>query len=143
MTLAMSPHLILWPVLVQILLTTVIYVRLAVVKRAAYAARQVDRSRSPIHKDAWPDTVRVVDNNLANQFQAPVLFYVLAVSLAILDAVDGIALGLAWGFALSRWGHAAVHVTSNRVPVRFRLFTVGVLCLVGLMGLGVRALLTA
>jgi hypothetical protein len=34
-------------------------------------------------------------------------------------------LALAWGYAIMRIGHAYVHVTSNYVPMRFRLFLLG------------------
>lgn len=130
---------LIWPMLVQVCLTSAIYVRLLVVKSAAAKAGAVDRSRIAIHPDAWPDTVAVVNHNLTNQFQLPILFYVLTLALMTLDAVDTPAVVAAWGFALSRLAHAGVHLGSNHVPTRMRLFVVGFVMVFILAGLLARA----
>ncbi|MEL6349970.1 MAG: MAPEG family protein, partial [Myxococcota bacterium] len=123
----MTSTLLFWPVLLQILLTTSIYVRLLVVKRRAFATGEVDRKRVSIDPSAWPDSVIVVNNNLLNQFQVPVLFYVVSIVLVQLDAGGIVALGAAWVFVLSRAAHAFVHMSSNYVPYRLRLFSLGLL----------------
>lgn len=130
---------LIWPMLVQVCLTSAIYVRLLVVKSAAVKAKEVDRARIAIHPDAWPDTVAVVNHNLTNQFQLPILFYVLTLALMTLDAVDTPAVVAAWGFALSRLAHAGVHLGSNHVPTRMRLFVVGFVMVFILAGLLARA----
>ncbi len=123
----MNAKLIFYPVLLQILLTLLVYAYLAVVKSRAVRLQQVDLARRALDGDAWPDSVRQVSNNLRNQFEAPVLYYALALMLWALDGVDAYSLGLAWAFALSRVAHAAVH--SNYVPRRRAIFTFGCLVL--------------
>jgi hypothetical protein len=54
-----------------------------------------------------------------------VLFYIVCGVLWALEAVGILALVAAWLFVLSRVAHAWVHLTSNYVPHRRRLFTVG------------------
>lgn len=121
----MNAKLIFYPVLLQILLTLLVYADLALVKARAVRLQQVDLARRALDAGAWPDSVRQVSNNLANQFEAPVLFYALALMLWGLDAVNAYSLGLAWAFALSRIAHAAVHLRSNYVPRRRAIFSLG------------------
>lgn len=125
----MKDQWILAPVLVQVLLTSVMYIRLASAKKRAVAANEVDEARRALHDDAWPDYVRQINNNIRNQFEVPVLFYVLALALSSLRAADVVAQALAWLFVSSRVVHAAVHTGSNYVPMRRRIFTLGVLVL--------------
>ena len=66
------------PVIVQVLLTLLIYVRLIKVKIREMKAGNVNMARRGLHEDAWPDSVLQINNNIRNQFELPVLFYVLA-----------------------------------------------------------------
>lgn len=137
---AMNANQIFLPVLAQILLTLAVYVYLGVAKAKALKLGQVDLERRALHGDAWPDYVQQVSNNIRNQFETPVLFYVLVFVLWGLQAVDAWALGAAWGFALCRLAHAYVHLGSNFVPMRRRIFTVSCLLLVAMIGLAGKAL---
>jgi hypothetical protein len=129
----MDPKLIFWPVVVQIALTAFIYIRLKNVKVAAVAAGGVDRQKTALHPDAWPDSVIKVNNNLRNQFEAPVLFYVVTIILFVLGAVNPVTLGLAWLFVLSRLVHAYIHTGSNIVKHRLRVFTLGLVAVLGML----------
>lgn len=122
----MNNQLILLPVLVQLLLTIVLYISLVRRKVSAVKAGEVDDARRALHEDAWPDYVQQVNNCIRNQFEVPVLFYVVSISLLIVGAVNLPALVLAWAFVLSRVAHAIVHTGSNYVPTRRRLFLCGV-----------------
>jgi hypothetical protein len=113
------------PVIVQVLLTLFVYLRLLQVKKRAAAAGLVNRTRVALHDDAWPDYVVQVNNNIRNQFELPVLFYVLTILLWLLDAVHGVAIIAATAFVLSRIVHAGIHLSINAVPPRRHTFTVG------------------
>ena len=78
---------IFWPVLVQVLMTLLIYVRLIKVKVREMRAGKVDMERRGLHEDAWPDSVLLINNNIRNQFELPVLFYVVCLTLWALDAI--------------------------------------------------------
>jgi hypothetical protein len=121
----MHGNLIFWPVLVMVLLTLLIYVRLIKVKIRELKAGNVDMARRGLHEDAWPESVLQVNNSIRNQFELPVLFYVVCFALWAMEAVGIVALVAAWLFVLSRIAHAWVHLTSNYIPNRRRLFTVG------------------
>jgi len=121
----MKGHLIFWPVLVMVLLTLLIYVRLIKVKIREMKAGRVDMARRGLHEDAWGEAVLQINNNIRNQFELPVLFYVVCGVLWALEAVGILALVAAWLFVLSRIAHAWVHLTSNYIPNRRRFFTAG------------------
>ena len=106
----MSRDWIFVPVIFQVFLTLFVYLRLLQVKKRASAAGQVDRTRVALRDDAWPDYVVQVNNNIRNQFELPVLFYVLAILLWVLDSVHGVAVAAATVFVLSRIVHAGIHL---------------------------------
>lgn len=139
----MNLNSIFLPVAVQILLTLWLYILLNQRKQQATSQGQVDESRRGLFDDAWPESVIKVNNCIRNQFEVPVLFYVLCIALSALNAVGWLVLACAWLFVASRIAHAIVHTGSNIVPVRRRLFMVGtvlvivmtVLLLLRLLGL--------
>lgn len=136
----MNRNLIFLPVLAQILLTLAVYVYLGMVKAKALKLGQVDLERRALHEDAWPDYVRQVSNNIRNQFETPVLFYALVFVLWGLSAVTALGLALAGGYVLARIAHAYVHLGSNFVPLRRKIFTVSCLLLLGMILVAVSAL---
>jgi hypothetical protein len=80
----------------------------------------------------WPPRVQQISNAYHNQFQLPVLFYILVAFALITRKADLLFVVMAWMFVVARLAHAAIHVTSNYVPNRFYAFTVGAVIL-GLM----------
>ena len=83
----MNRNQIFGPVLVQVLLTLVVYLLLARAKARAVKLGQVDMARRALHQDAWPENVMKINNNISNQFELPVLFYAACFALWALDAV--------------------------------------------------------
>ena len=137
----MADKMIFLPVLVQIVLTTFLYTVMLKRKKAAIAAGQVDEERRALHDDVWPDSAMQTNNAIKNQFEIPLLFYVLCIILFNLAAVDMFALIFAWAFAISRIVHAYVHIGSNYIPKRRAAFTVGYLAIFALTALSFKALL--
>lgn len=128
----MNNELIFAPVLGHIFLVFALYTLLLVCKLQAKKTQEINLKEAALNCKAWPDEVLKVSNNLDNQFEAPVLFYTLVVATYLLSQVSTLTLILAWLFFLSRCAHAFVHVTSNYVPVRMKLFALGLLALAGL-----------
>ena len=126
----MKSSLIFWPVLVQILIVVAGFMLLGIRKKQALKNGQVDLKKAALDNDAWPDDVLKVSNNIRNQFQIPILFFVLCFMFYALDAVTVASLSLAWVFVLSRIIHAYVHMGSNFVPARFSVFTIGFVVMV-------------
>ena len=133
----MTSNMILLPALAQVLLTLVVYAALAVAKSRAIKDGLVDLDRRALHDDAWPDSVMKISNNIRNQFELPVLFYALTIILWQLRETGGVAQSLAWLFVASRLVHACIHIGSNYVPARRKIFMFG--CVVVLAMTGVAA----
>jgi hypothetical protein len=122
----MQGEAIFWPVLLQAGLTYGVYVlgssrRLAAVSSGEAKPGQF-RVPSPSNE---PERSVTAMRNLENQFELPVLFYVCCLTLFVLNAAGTAAVVLAWAFALSRLGHAYVHVTTNRLKFRRPAFILG------------------
>ena len=132
----MKSTLIYWPVLAQLAIP--IWVLLLNGKRKA-ADRKAGNLNpdSPLDNKAWSVPVILTSSALANQFQLPIVFYVLCLILASLNAVSALALGLCWLYVMLRWVHVYVHVSSNHVPSRLRAFIASTLVLLVLFGLTV------
>lgn len=129
----MNSNYIFWPVLAQVFLTLIMFIVLGIRKARAVKAGEVNRQQSALNNRVWPESVIKVSNNIANQFEAPVLFYVLCSVLYSIDAVGMVTIVLAWVFTLSRFAHAYVHIGSNYVPMRLRLFLLGCFVLIAML----------
>ncbi len=122
----MNPNYLYLPVLVQICLTLAVYGALIRAKVKALREGQVDNARRALHEDAWPEYVQKINNNIRNQFEVPVLFYVLVIALVQLNGVSIVAIAAAWIFALSRLAHAWIHTGANVVRLRRNIFLLGI-----------------
>ncbi len=129
----MSSSHIFWPVIAQVFLTLAMFIVLGARKAVAVKAGSVDRHQAALDNRVWPIEVLKVSNNIANQFEIPVLFYVLCLVLYSLNAAGPVAVVLAWLFVVSRYAHAYVHIGSNYVPVRMRLFMISCVVLLAMM----------
>ena len=69
-----------------------------------------------------PADVALPNRNFMNLFEMPVLFYVACVILFVTNAVDGLALVLAWLYVASRIVHSLIHLTYNNVIHRLAAF---------------------
>lgn len=125
----MQSYLIFWPVLAQIAIPIAVLILNGRRKAADLKAGINDPHKSALNNTAWSEPVVMTSNNLANQSQLPVLFYVICCIFAITNTVSMLVLALAWLFVSSRVLHAYVHVMGNNVPVRFRAFLFGALVL--------------
>jgi hypothetical protein len=122
----MQGEAIFWPMLLQAGLTYGVYVLGSSRRLAAISAGEAKTGQFKIPGSGdEPERSATAMRNLINQFELPVLFYVCCVTLFVLNAAGTAAILLAWAFALSRLGHAFVHVTSNRLKFRRPAFIVG------------------
>ena len=121
----MKTQLILLPVVLQVLLTVGLYFKLVAAKKRAAQNGEVNEERRALHDDAWPESVLKINNNISNQFEVPVLFYVLTIILWLTNTVNIYIHVLAWAFVASRLLHAFIHVGSNYVPLRRKVFMFG------------------
>ncbi len=77
---------------------------------------------------------KLVNRNIANQFELPMLFHAACLLLYITDADNIVTVVLGWIFVLSRVFHSYIHVTSNRLRYRGPAFIAGFVALVLMWG---------
>jgi hypothetical protein len=74
-----------------------------------------------------------VADNYNHLLEQPVVFYAVVLTLAVLGAGEGTNLLLAWAYVALRIAHSLVQATINRVLIRFSLFALASLALIGLV----------
>jgi hypothetical protein len=94
--------------------------RVAAVRRGEVRIKDIALGQS-----AWPDRITQISRSFQNQFELPVLFYVLVGLVLVTHKADVWLAAGAWLFVLSRLLHAFVHVTSNSIQMRFQAYVVG------------------
>jgi Uncharacterized protein conserved in bacteria len=125
---AMSYQMILAPLFVQVLLTLVVAWMLSSQRfRTALSGKMPDNVA--LREPNWPPHVRQIENNYLNQFELPVLFYVLTILSMMTRHADLLFVLLAWVFVVLRIFHAYVHLTSNVMKIRGPLFFAGLIIL--------------
>ncbi len=124
----MSIQMILLPLFVQVALTFAVLIALGAVRGRAVREKSVGREAAS-DDTVFPPYARQVANNFRNQFELPVLFYVLTALALFTRKADIVFVVLAWVFVLSRIVHAYVHCTSNDIRLRFPAHVVGVVAL--------------
>ena len=125
----MSVRFVLLPLFVEVLLTFgvmfgMMYFRTTSLRRGE--ARLADIS---LREPNWPRRATQFGYAFANQFELPVLFYVLTILVIITRHADLVFVLLAWIFVLMRVLQAVVHVTNNNVRMRGAYYGVGALIL--------------
>lgn len=138
----MNQTAIFWPMIAHAALVFAIYVLLGLRRRQAVMTGNAKVSQFRENRDEPAESL-FVRNALENQFELPLLFYAVCLALQASGAVGALTLGLAWGFAVSRYVHTFIHVTSNRIRYRQPAFTVGFLALIALWVLLALDLLSA
>jgi hypothetical protein len=94
-------------------------------RRKALYQREVKIRDIALSGEAWPDRAKQAANNFANQFETPVLFYVLVLMAIHVGATGWLMTALAWAFVATRLVHSLVHITSNDLRFRSGIFFVG------------------
>lgn len=121
---------VLLSVFVLVALTFALAVWMGVMRNRAVYSGDLKIKDMALTKENWPPRVKQVGNAYQNQYELPVLFYVLVALALITKKADLIFVVLSWLFVLSRLVHAYIHTTSNRVPRRFYAYFFGLVVLI-------------
>jgi len=125
----MSVRFVLLPLFVEVLLTFgvmfgMMYFRTSTLRRGETRLQDIS-----LREPNWPKRATQFGYAFANQFELPVLFYVLTIIVIITRHADLLFVLLAWIFVLMRVLQAVVHVTNNNVRMRGAYYGVGALIL--------------
>lgn len=127
-----SIQLLLLPAFVQFLLTVYLLFRTGMGRVRAVRTGLVRHSEIDSNKSAYPLAVQNFANNYQNQFELPVLFYVILIFAVMTGLVDEVLVLLAWFFVALRIAHSIAQTGKNIVVRRFWLFVAGLVCLAGM-----------
>ena len=119
----MQPISILLPVLVLAFWTFIIF---AIMAPARFYFLRMKHPQTAAHtknlKGLLPPWTERVADNYNHLFEQPVAFYVITLSIAVLNNIEPLMIQLAWAYVALRVLHSIVQITFNFVPLRFTLF---------------------
>ena len=129
---------ILAPVVALVAWTLVMLVWMAVARRSAFAKLGINwgniprGSRGANLDGRAPDEAQWPSHNYNHLMEQPTIFYAIAIVHALMGTGHGINLWLAWGYVALRIVHSIVQSTVNIVAIRFPIFALASLCVLGL-----------
>ena len=122
----MSVASILLPVFALVALLFFLTARMAMTRVAAIKSGEVKMKDIALGQATWPARIQQSSNAYANNLQLPLLFYVLVALAMMTKKADLLFVVMSWLYVATRYAHAFVHVTTNRVTLRFQCFAAGV-----------------
>jgi hypothetical protein len=122
--------MILAPLFVQVALTLGLLLWLAALRQRDFTSGAVKFDRIALREPNWPVPTQQVAYAFSNQFELPVLFYVLTILAMATRHADLVFVVMAWIFAVTRLIHAFEHTTSNVVMRRGGWYGVGAIVLI-------------
>ena len=128
----MSVQMVLLPVFVLVALTFALGFWMGAARNKALASRQTGIKDVVLGQPNWPEDATKIGNCFSNQFEVPVLFYVLIAIALPLRHADLVIVLLSWVFVVTRYAHAGVFTTSNNLQQRFGAYLAGVLVLLAM-----------
>lgn len=122
---------ILFPAFVMFALTMFVQYRLGALRFAAVKNGEIDPRFYKTYQGAEePEKLRVHARHLVNLYEAPVLFYAIVIIAFATGQSGWLPQLLAWLYVALRIAHSFVHLGSNKVMLRFRLFVLSLAVLI-------------
>jgi hypothetical protein len=121
--------MVLLPVFVLVGLTFALLLWMATARARALTGKEIRLKDIALGQSNWPESATKIGNCFSNQFEIPVLFYVLIALALPLHKADLVIVLLSWVFVVTRFAHAGIFVTSNNVQQRSLAWFAGVLVL--------------
>ena len=125
----MSVQMVLLPVFVLVGLAFALLLWMAGARRGALVGGQTKIRDIALGQPNWPARATQIGNCYRNQFELPVLFYILIALALPLRHADLVIVMLSWVFVVTRFAHAGIFVTSNDLGRRSMAWFAGVLVL--------------
>jgi hypothetical protein len=128
----MSAQMVLLPVFVLVGLTFALLLWMAGARRQALVGGQTRVRDVVLGQPNWPTRATQVGNSFKNQFELPLLFYILIALALPLRHADLFIVLMSWVFVITRFAHAGIFVTSNDLRRRSLAWFAGVLVLLAM-----------
>ena len=128
----MSLQAVLAPLFVQVALTFALMFWMGGVRTTSIRRGEVKMRDIALGQPAWTEQATKLGNAFRNQFELPVLFYVLVVLAIMARKADFLFVIMSWLFVVLRVVHAFVHTGDNDVPRRFYAYLASALVLLAM-----------
>jgi hypothetical protein len=128
----MSVQMVLLPVFVLVGLAFFLLLWMATARTKALKARETSLKDIALREPNWPEKATQIGNCFSNQFEVPVLFYILIALALPLHKADLFIVLMSWVFVVTRLIHAGIFTTSNDVRQRGLVWFAGVLVLLAM-----------
>ena len=125
----MTAQAVLLPVFVLVGLTFALLLWMASARTGALKGRETRLKDIALGQPNWPERATQIGNCFSNQFEMPLLFYILIALALPLRHADLVIVMLSWVFVVTRFAHAGIFVTSNNMQQRSLAWFAGVLVL--------------
>jgi hypothetical protein len=125
----MSLQAVLLPLFVEVLLTFGLLVWLGILRNRDLTGGAVKLRDIGLREPNWPPRTLQAAYSFSNQFELPVLFYVLTILVIITRHADLIFVVMAWVFVIMRLAQAYEHTTTNHVRRRGMFYGVAAVVL--------------
>lgn len=122
---------LLMPLFAQVLLTFIVLFTLASQRLAELKTRRINPQKVDIRSRAQTvfEKAAATSDNLQNQFETPILFYLAILLTMALMIQDSVIVVMAWLYVMLRYVHCFIHLTHNNVRHRFAVFFLSVIAL--------------
>jgi hypothetical protein len=121
--------MVLLPVFVLVGLTFALLLWTAGARRQAIVGGETKIRDIALGQPNWPTRATQIGNCFRNQFELPLLFYILIAVALPLRHADFVIVLLSWVFVVTRLVHAGIFVTSNDLGQRSTAWLAGGLVL--------------
>jgi hypothetical protein len=128
----MSVQAVLLPVFVLVGLAFALLMGMAVARTRSLRLGETRFEDIALREPNWSARPTQIANCFSNQFEIPVLFYILIALALPLRHADLVIVVLSWVFVITRFVHAGIFVTSNNVPQRGMAWFAGVVVLMAM-----------
>jgi hypothetical protein len=125
----MSIQMVLLPVFVLVGLTFALLLGMVGARRRALVGGETRIRDIALGEPKWPTRATQFGNCYRNQFELPLLLYVLIALALPLRHADLFIVLMSWVFVVTRFAHAGIFVTSNDLGRRSMAWLAGVLVL--------------
>ena len=125
----MSIRMVLLPLFVQVGLTFALLIGMVALRRQTLVSGETKIREIALGQPNWPVRATQVGNCYRNQFELPMLLYVLIALALPLRHADLFIVLMSWVFVITRFVHAGVFVTSNDLGRRSMAWIAGALVL--------------
>ena len=128
----MSVQMVLLPVFVLVGLAFFLLLWMGTARGQALKGGETSLKDIALREPNWPTRTTQIGNCFSNQFELPVLFYILIALALPLRHADLFIVLMSWVFVVTRFVHAGIFVTSNNVQQRGPAWFAGALVLLAM-----------